>query len=106
MSVAGETIGTMIDSERAVLAFEEQHPRNDRTKEAAIRNDLGLSWIRYRQVLLRLARRQDVLEEYPVVAHRVLRMTDAGVRARAARTFAASVVNPAGLICPQSTRRG
>ncbi len=91
VSVDGETIGPMIDSERAVLAFEEQHPRNDRTKEAAVRNELGLSWVRYRQVLLRLVRRQDVLEEYPVVAHRVLRATDVGVRARAARTFTAPV---------------
>lgn len=79
----------MTDGDRALLRFEEQHPRNDRTKEAAVRDELGLSWVRYRQVLLRLVRRRDVLEEYPVVAHRVLRATDAGVRARTARTFAA-----------------
>ncbi len=36
----------MIDSERAVLTFEEQHPRNDQAKEAAVRNELGLSWVR------------------------------------------------------------
>ncbi|QKS21013.1 DUF3263 domain-containing protein [Curtobacterium sp. Csp1] len=79
----------MNDDERTILAFEEQHPRNDRGKEAAVRAELGLSWVRYRQVLLQLVRRQDVLEAFPVVAHRVIRSTEAGVRARAARTFAA-----------------
>ena len=89
LSVAGRTIEVMNDDERAILLFEEQHPRNDRTKEAAVRDVLGISWVRYRQVLLRLVRRRDVLEEYPVVAHRVIRTTDAGVRARASRSFAA-----------------
>ncbi|PZE66873.1 DUF3263 domain-containing protein [Curtobacterium sp. MCBD17_021] len=78
----------MIDSERAVLAFEEQHPRNDRTKEAAIRTELDMSWVRYRQVLGRLVQRQDVLDEYAVVAHRMQRATERGVAARAAKTFA------------------
>jgi hypothetical protein len=77
----------MIDSERAVLAFEEQHPRNDRTKEAAIRTELDMSWVRYRQVLGRLVRRPDVLEEYAVVAHRVQRATSRAVSARASRRF-------------------
>ena len=78
----------MIDSERAILAFEEQHPRNDRTKEAAIRTELSMSWVRYRQLLGRLVQRPDVLEEYAVVAHRVERATTAAVAARAQRTFA------------------
>lgn len=78
----------MIDSERAVLAFEEQHPRNDRAKEAAVQTEFGVSWVRYRQVLGRLVRRPDVLAEYAVVAHRVERMAAAGQAARAARTFA------------------
>jgi hypothetical protein len=78
----------MIDSERAVLAFEEQHPRNDRTKEAAIRTELDMSWVRYRQLLGRLVQRQDVLEEYAVVAHRVQRATAVGMQQRGARSFA------------------
>ncbi|PYY32336.1 DUF3263 domain-containing protein [Curtobacterium sp. MCBD17_030] len=77
----------MIDSERAVLAFEEQHPRNDRVKEAAIRTELDMSWVRYRQLLGRLVARPDVLEEYAVVAHRVQRATERGAASRAARTF-------------------
>lgn len=80
----------MTDAERAILAFEEQYPRNDRVKEAAIRTELGMSWVRYRQVLLRLVEREDVLAAYAVVAHRVQRATAAGVRARVVgRTFAA-----------------
>lgn len=78
----------MTDYERALLAFEDQHPRNDRTKEAAIRDAFGVSWVRYRQRLLQLVRRQDVLEEFPIVAHRVIRSTAVGVRGRASRSFA------------------
>jgi hypothetical protein len=85
--VGEETMQPMIDSERAVLTFEEQHPRNDRSKEAAIRTELEMSWVRYRQLLGRLVQRPDVLEEYAVVAHRVQRMTAAGVTARARRSF-------------------
>lgn len=81
----------MIDSERAILAFEEQHPRNDRTKESAIRTELDMSWVRYRQMLGRLVSRPDVLEEYAVVAHRVQRSTAAGVAARARRSFRPNV---------------
>ncbi|MBA8988954.1 hypothetical protein FHW23_000186 [Curtobacterium pusillum] len=79
----------MTDDERAILRFEEQHPRSDRAKEAAVREVFGVSWVRYRQVLLRLVRRQGVLEEFPIVAHRVIRTTAAGVRGRASRSFAA-----------------
>ncbi|WP_220036657.1 DUF3263 domain-containing protein [Curtobacterium sp. MCBD17_008] len=77
----------MNDSERAILGFEEQHPRNDRTKEAAIRTEFSMSWVRYRQRLGRLVQRQDVLEEYAVVAHRVERATTAAVAARVRRSF-------------------
>lgn len=77
----------MTELERSVMAFEEGHPANDRGKEAAVREAFGISWVRYRQVLLRLVRRQDVLEEFAIVAHRVTRSADAAVRARAARSF-------------------
>ncbi|PZE34029.1 DUF3263 domain-containing protein [Curtobacterium sp. MCSS17_006] len=78
----------MTGDERAVLTFEEQHPRNDRRKEAAIRTELAVSWVRYRQVLLRLTAREDVVAEFPVVAHRVQRATERALAARATRTFA------------------
>lgn len=69
------------------MAFEEANPRNDRRKEAAIRTELAMSWVRYRQLLVRLVSRADVLEEYASVAHRVQRATAAGVASRAARRF-------------------
>lgn len=78
----------MTDSERAVLDFEDRHPRNDRAKEAATRVELGLSWARYRQLLLQLITREDVLEEYALVAYRVRRATRASVENRVRRTFA------------------
>lgn len=78
----------MTGDERAVLAFEERYPRNDRAKEAAAREELGLSWVRYRQVLLQLVRREDVLEEYAVLAHRVERATYVSVQNRVRRRIA------------------
>lgn len=78
----------MTDDERAVLTFEEQHPRNDRQKEAAIRTELDVSWVRYRQVLLRLVAREDVVREFPIVAHRVQRATEKSAANRAARRVA------------------
>ncbi|MBF4597192.1 DUF3263 domain-containing protein [Curtobacterium sp. VKM Ac-2889] len=75
----------MTDDERKLLDFEESNPRNDRHKEAAIRAELAMSWVRYQQVLIRLVQRHDVLAEYATVAHRVARMTAAAVARRAAR---------------------
>lgn len=55
LTVGGETMTPMIESERAVLAFEEQHPRNDRAKEAAIR--MGVAKVTDDAVRLRTQRR-------------------------------------------------
>jgi hypothetical protein len=84
-----ESISMTDDDDRRSRRLEERHPRSDRTKEATVRDVLGISWVRYRQRLLQIVQRRDVLEEYAVLAHRVIRMTDAGVRARASRSFAA-----------------
>lgn len=77
----------MTDDERAILAFEESRPRNDRRKEADIRTQFSMSWVRYRQLLTGLVRRPDVLAEFAGVAHRVKRATTAAVARRAARRF-------------------
>ena len=77
----------MTDNERAILAFEERYPRNDRSKEAATRVELGMSWVRYRQTLLQLIEREDVIREYPLTVHRVRRATRAAVENRVRRTF-------------------
>lgn len=78
----------MTDDERAILVFEEQRPRNDRSKEAAVREVFGVSWVRYQQRLLGLVAREDVVAEFASVAHRVQRVTAARTAARAARRFA------------------
>lgn len=78
----------MTDDERAILVFEERRPRNDRGKEAAVREVFGVSWVRYQQRLLGLVAREDVLAEFAPVAHRVQRVTAERVAARAARRFA------------------
>jgi hypothetical protein len=78
----------MTDDERAVLVFEEQHPRNDRRKEAAVRETFGTSWVRYQQQLLGLVKREDVLAEFAPVAHRVQRVTADRTALRSARRFA------------------
>jgi hypothetical protein len=78
----------MTDEERTILMFEEEHPRNDRRKEAAVRDAFGVSWVRYQQRLLQLVRREDVLEEFAPVAHRVQRVTEQRTALRAARAFA------------------
>jgi hypothetical protein len=76
------------DDERAILRFEELRPRNDRTKEAWIRTEFGISPTRYFQRLHRLVARPDVLEEFALVAHRVQRTIDLKVALRAERRFA------------------
>ncbi|MEK6310128.1 MAG: DUF3263 domain-containing protein [Curtobacterium sp.] len=78
----------MTDDERAILVFEETHPKNDRRKEAAVRTELGLSWVRYQQRVLGLISREDVLAEFAPVAHRVRRVTSERVALRSARRFA------------------
>lgn len=78
----------MTDHERALLVFEESHPRHDRTTEVAIRTSFGISRVRYRQILARLTVRADVIAEFPVVAHRVQRATADAVRRRAEHRFA------------------
>ena len=77
----------MTDEESAILAFEERYPRNDRSKEAAARAELGLAWVRYRQILLQLVRREDVIRSHPITVHRVERATRAGIENRARRVF-------------------
>jgi hypothetical protein len=78
----------MDEKERAILTLEERHPRNDRTKEAIIREELGLSWVRYRQLLLRIAASDDAAREFPMVVDRVQRTTAAAVALRTARRLA------------------
>lgn len=78
----------MTDDERTILRFEERHPRNDRRKEAAVRETFGVSWVRYQQRLLGLVKREDVLVEFAGVAGRVRRAAQQRAALRSARRFA------------------
>lgn len=62
-------------TDRAILEFESTHPRNDRSKEAAIRDTFGYSWVRYQQRLMRLTRDRDAVAAYPMVCARVIRVS-------------------------------
>lgn len=62
----------MTDDDRALLDFEEAHPRNTNRKEAAVAEQFGIPLPRYYQRLLRLIERQEVVAEYPQLARRIL----------------------------------
>ncbi|MBK0296308.1 DUF3263 domain-containing protein, partial [Bacillus sp. S34] len=63
------------DTDRAILEFESTHPRNDRSKEAAIRDTFGYSWVRYQQRLMQLTHYRDAVAAYPMVCARVVRVS-------------------------------
>jgi hypothetical protein len=78
----------MNDTERAVLRFEESHP-HPAGKQLAVRKELDLSWPRYWQMLGELIRRPDVVAEFPQLAKRVQRTTEAQQAKRASRRLVA-----------------
>ncbi|WIE54195.1 DUF3263 domain-containing protein [Curtobacterium sp. MCBD17_003] len=78
----------MTDQEIQLLDFEQDHPRNDRRKEAEIRTTFGYSPVRYFQILNRLVKREDAVAAYPMLTRRLQRMTARAVRLRAERRFA------------------
>lgn len=63
----------MTDDDRALLHFEEAHPRNTNRKEAAVAEQFGIPLARYYQRLLRLVQQQEVVAAYPQLASRILR---------------------------------
>ena len=65
----------MDDGTRALLEFESAHPRNDRSKEAAIRDTFGISWVRYQQKIHALVTTQAAVAAYPLVCARVQRIS-------------------------------
>jgi len=65
----------MNDADRALLDFESTHPRNDRSKEAAISTTFGHSWVRYQQRLLRLSTDQEAVAAYPMECARAQRIS-------------------------------
>lgn len=78
----GSDTRRMDDDTRALLEFESTHPRNDRSKEAAIRDTFGYSWVRYQQKVHALVTTQAAVAAYPMVCARVQRVERAnGLRA-------------------------
>lgn len=76
----GTDIGTtqvpkLTSEARSLLEFESAHPRNDRRKEAAIRDTFGYSWVRYQQKMHALVTTQAAVAAYPMVCARVLRIS-------------------------------
>lgn len=75
----------MTDTEAAVLAFERKWWRAAGAKEAAIVDELGLSAVRYYQVLTRLLDDREALSAEPVLVKRLRRIRDSRQRGRAQR---------------------
>lgn len=63
----------MNELERQIMRFEDRWWRLAGSKEAAIRDELGLAPTRYYQLLHQLAQREDVLAAYPVQTKRLRR---------------------------------
>jgi Protein of unknown function (DUF3263) len=70
--------------ERRVLAFERDCWRLDEPKDRAIRDRLGISAVRYRQLLNRTIDRPEALAADPVLVRRLRRLRDARWRSRVA----------------------
>lgn len=77
----------MTTEEALILEFEDTHPRNDRVKEAAIRETFGHSWVRHQQIVRRLTYDPQAVAAYPMVCARA-RWVSAGQGLRRAGAFA------------------
>lgn len=71
-----------------LLDFEHRHPRHTPDKTAHIRAHLGISEIRYYQMLLRAARTDDGIRAHPITARIVRERADRRARERRLRTAA------------------
>ncbi|ADK29612.1 DUF3263 domain-containing protein [Corynebacterium pseudotuberculosis] len=67
---------TRLEKQLALLAFEERAPHSLGAKEEAIREELGISPVRYFQSLNRAIDVPEVMSEYPVLTARLRRIRD------------------------------
>lgn len=67
---------TMDDIDKAILEIESQHWRHIGTKEAAIRDRLGMSPTRYYQRLSRLVQQPEAANHAPVTTSRLRALQD------------------------------
>ncbi len=65
----------MTEQEAAILAFEGRWWRYAGHKEQAIRGELGLSAVRYYQILVRLLDSPEAVAADPVLVNRLRRLT-------------------------------
>ncbi|MET4780793.1 DUF3263 domain-containing protein [Glaciihabitans sp. UYNi722] len=77
----------MTDDDRALLTFEEAHPRDTPTKMKAISQDLRISATRYYQRLQHLMEVPEVIQEFPGLTKRLQRLHARRKKARESRTF-------------------
>ncbi|MFJ6849066.1 DUF3263 domain-containing protein [Streptomyces sp. NPDC091271] len=72
-----DSAAPLSDQERAVLALERRSWPGPGAKERAIREDLGISPVRYYQLLNALLEDRRALEADPVTVNRLRRVRDA-----------------------------
>ena len=70
------------DLDARVLAFEQAHPQIGPAKNEAIRSQLGLTPVRYYQLVARLAESAEALQSDPVLVHRLRRLREQHARER------------------------
>jgi hypothetical protein len=71
--------------DRLLLTFEDTYPKPGGTKDERIRQTFGFSAVRYYQQLNALAGRQDAEEEFPLLVHRLRRLSVERARRRSKR---------------------
>jgi hypothetical protein len=74
----------LTDLDRAMLALERLHFTRPGSKDAAIRDQFGMTSTRYHQLLDRLIDRPEALAADPVTVNRLRRLRERGARWRRA----------------------
>jgi hypothetical protein len=83
----GNVDGELSRRDRGILEFEAKYTRDDGSKEARIRAELGLPKARYYQLLNKIIDSPDALRAEPMLIKRLLNRRDSRTRARANRTL-------------------
>ncbi len=100
---AGQTANDLSPRDARILEFERDWWRHPGAKEAAIREEFGLSAARYYQVLNTLIDSPAAVKHDPMLVKRLHRVRDARTRSRAARVFDAASLEPRTARYPDST---
>lgn len=78
--------GELTERDRAILALETLWPRHSGAKEEVIRAQLGMSAVRYYQLLGRLIESEAALEYDPMLVRRLRRLRDSRAAKRRSRS--------------------